>query len=94
MINKKDVEYVADLAKLYLNEEEIEMYTKQLDSILEYIEKLDQLDTSNVAPTAHILPMKNVFREDQIEASLEIEDVLKNAPSTEDNCFEVPKVIE
>lgn len=93
-ISKKDVEHVAQLARLHLEEEEKELYTRQLNSILNYMEKLGELDTSDVEPTAHVLPIKNVFREDRVERSMAIEEVLRNAPDREEGFFKVPKIIE
>ncbi|NPV45199.1 MAG: Asp-tRNA(Asn)/Glu-tRNA(Gln) amidotransferase subunit GatC [Firmicutes bacterium] len=93
-ISKKDVEHVAQLARLHLEEEEKELYTRQLNSILNYMEKLGELDTSDVEPTAHVLPIKNVFREDRVEQSMDIEEVLRNAPDREEGFFKVPKIIE
>ena len=95
-ITKKDVEHVARLARLALTEEEKERYTAQLESILEYIDKLNQLDTSQVAPTTHVLPLSNVWREDIAEPTRLglAEDILKNAPESEGSYFKVKKVIE
>lgn len=93
-ISKKDVEHVAQLARLHLEEEEKELYTRQLNSILNYMEKLGELDTSDVEPTAHVLPIKNVFREDRVGQSMDIEEVLRNAPDREEGFFKVPKIIE
>ncbi|MDI3533756.1 MAG: aspartyl-tRNA(Asn)/glutamyl-tRNA(Gln) amidotransferase subunit [Thermosediminibacterales bacterium] len=93
-ISKKDVEHVANLARLHLDEQEKENYTKQLNSILEYMEKLNLLDTEDVPPTSHVIPLKNVFREDKVRDSLSNEEVLANAPDAEDGYFKVPKIIE
>jgi aspartyl-tRNA(Asn)/glutamyl-tRNA(Gln) amidotransferase subunit C len=93
-ITKKDVEHVAMLARLYLDEEEKAKYTRQLNSILDYMEKLNQLDTEKVEPTSHVLPIKNVFRKDRVEESLANEEVLANAPDKENGYFKVPKIIE
>lgn len=95
-ITKKDVEYVARLARLALSDEEKERYTAQLESILEYIEKLNAMDTTNVAPTTHVLPLSNVWREDQVDANRfdGPDRILKNAPDTEGPFFKVKKVIE
>lgn len=92
-ITKKEVEHVALLARLELTEDEKETYTKQLNSILEYVNKLEDLDTSNVEPTNHVLPLKNVFREDVAKEGLSQEKALENAPSKEDGFFKVPKII-
>lgn len=93
-ISKKDVEYVAKLARLKLSEKEKEKFTKQLDQILKYVDKLNELDTEKVKPTFHVLPLKNVFREDKIGKSLKVEKALENAPEKARGFFKVPKVIE
>ena len=93
-ISTKEVEYVAKLARLQLNDQEKEVFTQQLDSILEYMEKLNELDTENVSPTFHVLPLNNVMREDEVKDSQLQKDMLANAPERDDNFFVVPKVIE
>ncbi|MBU4560918.1 Asp-tRNA(Asn)/Glu-tRNA(Gln) amidotransferase subunit GatC [bacterium] len=93
-ITKRDVEYVAKLARLKLSEKEKEKFTKQLDQILKYVDKLNELDTEKVKPTSHVLPLKNVFREDRVGESLKVEKVLENAPEKAKGFFKVPKVIE
>ena len=94
-IDKKVVQHVALLSRLSLDEKELELYSKQLASILSYISKLNELDTKDVTPTSHPLStLKNVFRNDVRKASLPVEDVLANAPSREDEFFKVPQVIE
>lgn len=93
-LSEKDVEYVAKLARLELTEEEKEKYTIQLAKILEYVSKLNQLDTENIEPTSHVLPLQNVFREDEIKPSLSQEEILTNAPEKEDGYFKVKKVLE
>jgi len=92
-ITKKEVEHVALLARLELTEEEKEVYTQQLNSILEYVHKLDRLDTNEVIPTAHVLPLRNVFREDVTTAGLPQEKALENAPEQHDGFFKVPKIV-
>jgi aspartyl-tRNA(Asn)/glutamyl-tRNA(Gln) amidotransferase subunit C len=92
-IAKKEVEHVALLARLELTEEEKEVYTQQLNSILEYVHKLARLDTNEVVPTAHVLPLRNVFREDVARAGLPQEKALKNAPEQHDGFFKVPKIV-
>jgi len=94
MITKKEVEYVARLARLRLTEEEKEKYTKQLGDILKYIDKLKELDTDKVEPTSHVLGLSNVFREDRVKPSLQQEEILANAPEVEASHFKVKKVIE
>lgn len=95
-ITKKDVEHVARLARLALTEEEKDRYTAQLGSILTYIEKLNQLDTSNVAPTTHVLPVANVWRDDKAQPNVltSTDEILQNAPEREGPFFKVKKVIE
>lgn len=95
-ITKKEVDYVARLARLELTEEEKETYAGQLEHILAYIDQLNKLDTKDVPPTSHALSLNNVWREDALRPSTpdEIERLLANAPEREDNFFKVKKVIE
>ncbi len=93
-ISKDDVTKVAELARLEVTEEETEIFTEQLGNILEYIEKLNELDTDNVEPTSHVLDISTPLREDKVVKWLSIEEVLQNAPESEDNFFVVPQVIE
>lgn len=94
-ITKKDVEYVANLARLNLSEKEKEMFAVQLKSILKYIDKLKELNTDNVVPTSHVLDVKNAFRKDEVkECDKDIKEaLLKIAPEREDNFYKVKKVI-
>ncbi|CUS98046.1 aspartyl/glutamyl-tRNA(Asn/Gln) amidotransferase subunit C [Candidatus Kryptobacter tengchongensis] len=89
----KDVEYIANLARLEFKEEEKEKFTEQFNRILEYMDKLNELDTTNVEPLYHVIDLKNVFREDVVKESYHREEILKNAPSRTDFFFKVPKVI-
>lgn len=93
-ITQKDVEYVARLARLILAPQELEVMTGQMDAILGYVDKLNELDTEGIEPMAHAVPMANAFRADEIRPSIGIERVLKNAPESGEQCFKVPKVIE
>ena len=93
-ITRKDVEHVALLARLHLTEDEKQALTQDLANILEYVEKINQLDTSQVEPTSHILPIRNVTREDVVKPSPGQEVMLKNAPDKENGFFRVPPVIE
>jgi len=93
-ITVKDVEHVADLARLELSEEEKVKFTEQLNNILKYAEQLNELDTEQVAPTSHAVPLSNVMREDKARPSLPIEQVMLNAPEEEDGQFKVPAVLE
>ena len=77
-----------------LSDKETRELALQLADILKYIEKLNQADTSGVEPTSHVLPIKNVFRQDKVKKSLNIADALKNAPEKEGDFFKVPRIIE
>ena len=93
-ITRKEVEHVARLARLELSEEEKEQMTAQLDAILGYFDKLNELDTSTVEPTTTVIPMDNVMRDDEVRPSLKQEEALANAPDREDVFFRVPRIIE
>lgn len=93
MIDKRDVEYVAWLARLELTEDEKDRFTRQLDNVLEHAQKIKSLDASGVEPTSHVLPLKNVMREDEITPSLSQEEALSNAPLEEGGYFVVPRII-
>lgn len=89
-----EVEYIALLARLRLTDEEKALFSKQLGSIISYIDKLNQLNTSNVDPTSHVLPMKNIFRDDKQDISLSRDKILENAPSKKEGFYKVPRIIE
>jgi aspartyl-tRNA(Asn)/glutamyl-tRNA(Gln) amidotransferase subunit C len=89
-----DVKYVANLARLSLTEAEEQKLGAQLDGILGYIEKLKEVDVSNVEPTAHAFPLVNVWRADEIKPGLTNEEALQNAPSKANGLFVVPKIVE
>lgn len=93
-ITIQDVEHVARLARLELTEAEKEQFTGQLNAILKYAEKLNELDTDGVEPTSHVLPISNVMREDVRKESLPLDKVLLNAPDEEDGQIKVPAVLE
>jgi len=93
LITKEDVDHVALLARLELAGEEREMYTRQLNGILEHFQSLQELDTENVQPTAHVLPLKNVYREDWVGQHMPREDALANCPDRDENYFKVPRII-
>ncbi|MGI6092548.1 MAG: Asp-tRNA(Asn)/Glu-tRNA(Gln) amidotransferase subunit GatC [Veillonellaceae bacterium] len=93
-ITRKDVENVALLSRLEISESDIETVTKQLNAILEYVDVLNKVDTTNVQPTAHVLPLNNVMRKDEVRPSLPRELALSNAPEQEDGYFKVPKIVE
>ena len=92
-ISKEEVLYVADLARLDLDAESIEKFAGQIDEILGYIEKLNQVDTAGIKPTSHAIFLTNAFREDKQREHLDRDRVLANAPEREDGCFVVPKIV-
>ena len=92
-VTRKDVEHIAELARLKFKEDELENFTEQLNEILSYVEKLNELDTENVLPLSHPVEGDNVFREDEVKASVDRKDALRNAPDSDDEFFRVPKVI-
>ena len=94
-IDKAVVKHVAHLARLALNDRELDHHSSQLASILSYIDKLNEVDTKNVLPTSHALStLKNVFRKDVLKPSLNADDALANAPQKEEGFFKVPQIIE
>ncbi|WP_134684939.1 Asp-tRNA(Asn)/Glu-tRNA(Gln) amidotransferase subunit GatC [Brevibacillus migulae] len=93
-ITRKEVEHVANLARLQLTEDEAERVTNDLNAILVFAAKLDELDTSDVPATSHATDVKNVMREDVNRPSLPQEEVLRNAPEHEDGQIKVPAVFE
>lgn len=93
-ITRETIEHVANLARLNLTEQEKEKLTIEMANIISYVDKLNELDTSGISPTAHVIPIKNVFREDKVEKSYDRDKMLANAPSHEDGCFKVPKIVE
>ena len=92
-ITPKEVSHVADLARLHMSQEEIDAMAKQLDDILTYVAKLNELDTGSIIPTTHAISIVNAFREDEEKLSLEREKILANAPQQNSESFVVPKVI-
>ena len=93
-IKKEDVKHIARLARLKLKDKEIDYFASQLANIIDYIDQLKEVDTSDVEPTSHVLFVQNVFRKDIVSPSLKRDDVLKNAPSKEKELFKVPRIIE
>jgi aspartyl-tRNA(Asn)/glutamyl-tRNA(Gln) amidotransferase subunit C len=91
---KIDVEHIARLARLSLSEEEKELFGSQLSRILDYMEKLSELDTKDIEPTSHVLSLNNVMRDDIIGHSIPREDAIMNAPDHTDKFYRVPKIIE
>jgi aspartyl-tRNA(Asn)/glutamyl-tRNA(Gln) amidotransferase subunit C len=93
-IDKSVVEYVAHLARLELQADEVDLYTQQLDGILAYMDKLTSLDTTGIEPTSHVIPLTNVFREDVVNHNFQVEESVGNAPERIGSSFKVPPVIE
>ena len=92
-LTPETVKQVAVLARLSLAEAEVELFTRQLNDILNYVEKLNELDTTDVPPMAHVLELNNALREDEVQDSLPLEEALNNAPDRQRNSFAVPKII-
>ncbi|NTV36061.1 MAG: Asp-tRNA(Asn)/Glu-tRNA(Gln) amidotransferase subunit GatC [Anaerolineaceae bacterium] len=90
----KEVDHIAELARLQLTPEEKERYRKQLSAILEYAARLQELDTSGIPPTSSVLPPRSHLRPDEAAAGLDIQQVLQNAPQSEKRQFKVPPVME
>ena len=93
-IDQSEVKKVAKLARLELSETELEEFTSQLSAILDYVAKMNELDTENVEPLAHCLPISNVFRQDVVKPSLGTEKALANAPERDNEFFKVPKILD
>ena len=91
---KFEIEKVAELARLNLKSEEKKKLEKDLGAILNYVQKLEKLDTKGVEPTSHVLNMENVFRFDEIRASSAVEKALKHAPLADGRFFKVPKIVQ
>ncbi len=93
-ITRQQVDYVAHLSRLSLGEEEKERFAGQLDRILEYVDKLNELGTEEVEPLVHMSERQNVFRSDEPSPSLSRKEALENAPRQAEGCFRVPSIIE
>ncbi len=93
-IAREQIEHIALLARLALSEEEKETFGSQLSSILDYMEKLNELDTKDIEPTSHVLSLQNVMRDDVVQPSLPREEALANAPSRTEKFYRVPRIIE
>ncbi|MBI4437236.1 MAG: Asp-tRNA(Asn)/Glu-tRNA(Gln) amidotransferase subunit GatC [Candidatus Omnitrophica bacterium] len=94
MIDLKTVQYVADLARVRLSEKEAKTFTEQLAKILTYFESLKEINTDTIEPTSHVLPLKNVFRQDLLKKSLPQDEVLAIAPKKKGSFVKVLRVIE
>jgi len=94
MISVEEVDYIAHLARLRLSEEERQRFTGQLNVILDYMEQLNEVSTTGVEPTSHVLDVVNVFRDDSVRPSLCIDDILSNAPEVVNRYVVVPRAVE
>jgi aspartyl-tRNA(Asn)/glutamyl-tRNA(Gln) amidotransferase subunit C len=94
IITDDTINYVAALAKLELSSEEKEKAKKDLSSILEYMETMNELNTDAIEPMSHVFPIRNVFREDKVTNHPNRDVLLSNAPDSKDGCFKVPKTVE
>jgi aspartyl-tRNA(Asn)/glutamyl-tRNA(Gln) amidotransferase subunit C len=92
-VTKEQVEHVAHLARIEMDEKEVGSYTKHLEDILNYVDKLNELDTENVVPTTHVLDLQNVVRSDQVENTFTQKEALANAPSQKEGKIVVPNVM-
>jgi aspartyl-tRNA(Asn)/glutamyl-tRNA(Gln) amidotransferase subunit C len=93
-LTRNEVQHIAELAKLQLTEAEAALYQEQLSDILDYIQRLNTLDTAAIPPTATVLPLRSVMRDDVARPSLPVEDILANAPARAGDAFEVRVILE
>ncbi len=93
MLTKEAVERVAHLSRLEFSEEELEKQFEQLGSIIDMMDSLSEIDTTDVSPLNHVMDIQNVFRQDDVHESMGVEKVLSNAPSENENMFQVPKIV-
>ncbi len=93
-ISDETIEYVGILAKLELSQEEKEQAKKDMEKMLDYIDTLNELDTSGIEPMSHVFPVKNVFREDVVTNGDDREEILRNAPESKNGAFVVPKTFD
>jgi aspartyl-tRNA(Asn)/glutamyl-tRNA(Gln) amidotransferase subunit C len=91
---REEVQHIAELARLALSDEELALYQEQLSAILEHFERLQELDTEVIPPTATVLPLRSVMRADEPRPPFSREDILANAPAVEQGCFKVPAVLD
>jgi len=92
-MKKEDIEYLGNLARIGLTEEEKVQFAKELEKIIYYVSQLSEVATEKIAPVWHVLPVTSVFRQDKMENSSSAEEILSGAPERADNFFKVPKII-
>jgi aspartyl-tRNA(Asn)/glutamyl-tRNA(Gln) amidotransferase subunit C len=93
-LTRQEVDHIAELARLELSEEELNRFREQLSAILDYAARLQDLDTSGIPPTSSVLPARSVLREDEPRPGLSLQELLMNAPDSQDSQFRVPPVLE
>ena len=93
-ISAKDVEHVADLARMYISDEEKKALESELSAIIDFADKLSEADTDGIEPAAHAIHIQNVFRKDEVMPSFKREDLIANAPDKQAGCFAVPRIVE
>ena len=93
-ISEKDVEHVADLARMYITDEEKKALESELSAIIDFADKLSEADTDGIEPAAHAIHIQNVFRKDEIIPSYKREELIENAPEKQAGCFAVPRIVE
>ena len=93
-VDKKEVEYAAMLARIEVSEEEKELYSEQLSTILAFFDRLKEVDTENVQPTSHVVDLVNAYRADEVRPGPGVEAVLANAPERAQRFFRVPKILD
>ena len=94
ILSAEDVRAIADLARLELSDEDVALYQRQLSAILDYFQKLEELDTSHIDPTSSVLPLTNVMRPDQAGPALSVDDAIANAPDSDGEQFRVRAVLD
>lgn len=92
-IDKQTIEHLAKLSRLRLNEEELALYSKNLEEIIEYADSLQTVDTTGIEPATHAIPLQNVFKEDVVVTYEKIEELLDNSPNIEEHAFKVPRIL-
>jgi len=94
ILSAEDVRAIADLARLELSDDDVARYQRQLSAILEYFQKLEELDTSHIDPTSSVLPLTNIMRPDQAGPALSVDEAIANAPDSDGAQFRVRAVLD
>lgn len=93
-VNRQIIDHVANLSRLKLDDDEAQRLMSDMEQIIMYVDRLNELDTENVKPKEHVMNVKNVFREDVVNPSMSKENILRNAPEKDEGCFKVPRIVE